>query len=72
MNAKKANATMHKGAGNPVSGMVSAKVATKPSFNAGAKEGQNVPFVTKQNGMKGNSKKVDRYQDPVVTEDVTV
>lgn len=62
--AKKANATMHKGAGNPASPMKSAKVGTKPSFKSGAREGESVPFVTKQNGMKGNSKKVDRlYED---------
>ena len=61
--AKKANATMHKGAGNPIRGMKSAKTSSgKSSFSAGAKVGASAPLVTKQNGLKGDSKKVDRYE----------
>lgn len=61
--AKKANATLHKGAGRPVNGVANAKVnGNIASFNAGAKVGASNPLVTKQNGLKGNSKKVDRYE----------
>lgn len=63
MLAKKANATMHKGAGKPVSGMANAKVTAKPSFLAGAKEGGKSPLVTRQNGHQGDSKKVDRLYE---------
>lgn len=64
LEAKKANATMHKGAGNPVRGMESAKTSEgKAHFSAGAKVGASHPLVTKQNGHKGDSKKVDRLYE---------
>lgn len=62
--AKKANATMHKGAGNPIRGMKNAKTSQgKAPFSAGAKVGASHPLVTKQNGLKGDSKKVDRFYE---------
>lgn len=64
MKAKKANATLHKGAGRPVGGMQSAKTSEgKGSFSAGTKVGPSNPLVTKQNGRKGDSKKVDRFYE---------
>lgn len=61
--AKKANATLHKGAGQPINGMKSAKVGTGSSFSKGAKEGQNVPFNTKQNGGGMDTRKEIKYED---------
>ena len=60
MEPKKANATLHKGAGGSTRGMESAKVSTSASFNKGAREGKSKSLDDKQNGKEGDSRKVDK------------
>lgn len=60
--AKKANATLHKGAGGSIRRMQSVKKPTFSSFKSGSQEGQKMPLRMENKGNRGDSRKVDKME----------